>query len=210
MTPVRFRILVVATMMPALLLLSRPAAAHCDTMDGPVVKAAQLAIKRGDVTPILKWVPKTEEAQIRALFGRTLKVRSLSPEARELADNYFFETVVRVHRAGEGESFTGLKPSGTPIEPGIALADNAVATDSVDSLIRQVTSDVAEGIHLRFTRVQQASKHANDSVEAGRQYAAAYVEFIHYIEDIHKALSATSRPGHREAQEAEARLQSKE
>jgi uncharacterized protein DUF6448 len=208
MTALRFRILLVIAVMSALFLLPRPAAAHCDTMDGPVVKAAKVALKTGDVTPVLKWVPKTDEAQIRAAFERALKVRALSPEARELADNYFFETIVRVHRAGEGEPFTGLKPSGTEIEPGIALADNALDTGSVDTLVNQVTSEVAKGIRQRFTHVQETNKHASDSVEGGRRYVAAYVEFIHYIENIHQVFNGAASHA-REVHVAEADLQQK-
>lgn len=203
MKAVQFKNLLVAMLTFASLLLPRTAAAHCDTMDGPVVKAAQLALRTDDVTPVLKWVPKADEAQIRTLFERTLKVRALSPEARELADNYFFETLVRVHRTGEGEPYTGIKPSGTEVEPGIALADKSLDTGSVDALINEATSELAKGIRQRFTRVQQASKQANNSVEAGRQYVAAYVEFIHYIEGVHQTLSGPASHAHQEAQVAE-------
>lgn len=204
MKAVLFKTLLVVMLTFASLALPRTAAAHCDTMDGPVVKAAQAALRTGDVTPILKWVPKADEAQIRALFERTVKVRALSPEARELADNYFFETLVRVHRAGEGEPYTGLKPSGTEVEPGIALADKSLDTGSVDSLINEVTSEVAKGIRQRFTRVQEANKQANESVEAGRRYVATYVEFIHYVENIHQVLSGPASHAQHEAQVGEA------
>jgi len=200
MTAVTFRAVPVVIVMSAILLLPRFAAAHCDSMDGPVVNAAKLALKTSDVTPVLRWVPLAAEEQIRAAFEQTLNVRVLSPEAREFADNYFFETLVRVHRAGEGEAYTGLKPRGIEIEPGIALADNSLDMGSVDALIDQVKSDAAQGIRQRFTRAQETSKHANDSVEAGRQFVTAYVEFIHYVENIRQALS---RPVSQPLQEAE-------
>lgn len=198
------RMLVLATVVvSAVFSLPRSAAAHCDTMDGPVVKAAKLALATGDVTPVLKWVRQADELQIRTAFEHTLKVRALSPEARELADNYFFETLVRVHRAGEGEPYNGLKAVGTKVEPGIALADQAVDTGSVGSLTKEVASDLAEGIRQRFIRVQEANKHSNDNVESGRQFVAAYVEFIHYIENISEALTGPASHTHSEAQVAE-------
>lgn len=138
---------------------------------------------------MLKWVRPADEPSIRIVFGNTMKVRALSPEAREIADNYFFETLVRLHRAGEGEPYTGLKPAGTEVEAGIALADTALESGSPDELVRQVTAEVAQGIQQRFARVQQASKHAEESVSAGREYVAAYVEYIHYIENMHQAVS---------------------
>lgn len=196
-----FKTLLVVMLASASLVLPRTAAAHCDTMEGPVVKAAQLALKTGDVTPVLKWVPQADEAQIRAAFEQTLKVRALGQKAQALADNYFFETLVRIHRAGEGEPYTGVKPAGSGMEPGIALADQSLDTGSVDALIGEVTSDVAKGIRQRFTRAQEAGKHADESVEAGRRYVAAYVEYIHYVENIHEALSGTASHADHEAQQ---------
>ena len=38
--------------------------AHCDTLDGPVVKTARAALEKGDVTPILKWVTNEYETEI--------------------------------------------------------------------------------------------------------------------------------------------------
>jgi hypothetical protein len=186
------RLFAVAFIVSAALLLPRAASAHCDTMDGPVVTAAKLALKTSDVTPALKWVRKTDEPEIRVAFVRTLNVRSLSPEAREMADNYFFETLVRVHRAGEGEPYTGLKPAGTEVEPGVAAADKALKVGSADALVKQVTAEVASGIRQRFAHVQEASKDAELGVEAGRQYVAAYVEFIHYVENVHQAMTGTA------------------
>jgi hypothetical protein len=75
----------IATAILAVFLLPTRAFAHCDTMDGPVVTTAKLALKTGDVTPVLKWVPQADESQIRSAFERTLKVRAFSPEAREMA-----------------------------------------------------------------------------------------------------------------------------
>ena len=186
------RIFAVAFIVLAALLLPRAASAHCDTMDGPVVTAAKLALKTGDVTPVLKWVRKTDEPEIRVALVRTLNVRSLSPEARKMADNYFFETLVRVHRAAEGEPYTGLKPAGTEVEPGVAAADKALEVGSADALVKQVTAEVASGIRQRFAHVQEASKHAEQGVDAGRQYVAAYVEFIHHVENVHRAVTGTA------------------
>src|SRR5690349_7572698 len=115
-------------------LAPRPAAAHCDTLDGPVVKAARAALSRGDVRPVLAWVQPGDEAVVRAEFERAVAVRKLGPEARSLADTYFFETVVRLHRAGEGAPYTGLKPAGLEAPNAIAAADRAVDSGSADAL----------------------------------------------------------------------------
>ena len=176
-----------------LLALAAPSVgwAHCDTLDGPVVSEARTALDSGDVTPLLKWVRATDEADIRAAFERTRIVRQLSAEARELADTYFFETLVRIHRAGEGAPFSGLKPAGE-IDPAVALADEALETGSDEKLATAISGHVAEGVRERFQRAAAAKKHAGDSVDAGRAFVAAYVEFTHYVEGLHRAAVATT------------------
>ena len=95
------RILGGVALMTALGMVAPSLNAHCDTMNGPVVASARQALESGDLTPVLKWIPQTSEAEARAAFARTLQVRAASPAARELADFYFFETLVRLHRTGE-------------------------------------------------------------------------------------------------------------
>ena len=119
------RILTIITLMAGLSMVLPSLNAHCDTINGPVVVAARQALASGDLTPALKWIPKASEPELRAAFGRTMQVRAASPAARDLADSYFFETLVRLHRAGEGEPYTGLKPA-TEVDPAVAAADRAL------------------------------------------------------------------------------------
>ena len=180
---------------------ARPASAHCDTLDGPVVIDARAALAAEDVTPVLKWVQAEDEAEIRAAFDRTLAVRAAGGAALELADIWFFETLVRVHRAGEGAPYTGLKPAGA-VEPGIAAADLAIDTGSADGLVAALTEHLDEGVRHRFERVVAAREHAGHNVAAGRAYVAAYVDFIHYVEGLHVALAGPAHgpaPGGHEA-----------
>jgi hypothetical protein len=169
--------------------------AHCDTMDGPVVITAKAALEKGDVAPVLKWVQKAKEAEIKDAFAKTLAVRKQSPEAKELADRYFFETLVRVHRAGEGAPYTGLKPAGTEIEPGVVAADKALETGKVDELVKDMSDEIAHGIRERFARVQAAKKDADKNVAAGREYVEAYVGYVHYVEGLHEAAKSAAH-GH--------------
>lgn len=173
------------------------ASAHCDTLAGPVVMTAKIALEKGDVTPVLKWVKKENEGEIREAFKKALTVRSKGPEAKELADMYFFETLVRLHRAGEGAPYTGLKP-GEAVEPIIAEADKALESGSVDSLVKKISEAVASGIRERFTHAKETKKHADENVEAGREFVEAYVQFTHYVEWLY--LDATSPGAYHEEQ----------
>ena len=171
-----------------------PVLAHCDTLDGPVVVDARTALQKGEVTPVLKWVRKEAEGEIRSAFARTLAVRKLGTEAADLADRWFFETLVRIHREGEGAPYTGLKPAGTMVEPGIAAADRALEKGTVEDLVKVMTVQVAGGIRDRYARVAERKKTADKSVQAGREYVEAYVEFIHYVERLQE--DSTKPAGH--------------
>ncbi len=188
----------------SLALHARSADAHCDTLDGPVVKDSRVALDSKDVTPVLKWIPPDKEGEVREAFQHTLAVRALGPEARALADRSFFETLVRLHRAGEGESYTGLKPAGTRVDPGIEASDTALDTGSVDALATRLAKEVEQGLRRRYARAAEARKRAAQSVELGREYVAAYVEFMHYTERIlADATAEATHAGHREAAPSE-------
>jgi len=161
--------------------------AHCDTMDGPVVKAARKAIDTGNVRLVLAWVQKDDEAVIENAFKNTLAVRKLSPEARALADMYFFETLVRIHRAGEGAPYTGLKPSGANLGPVVPAADRAIETGSPDALVKMLTETVRKGGLERYKHVLSRKNYNQNDVAAEREYVKSYVEFVHYVEGIHMA-----------------------
>ncbi len=170
------------------LALPRLACGHCDTMDGPVIQAAKAALDQNNIVPVLKWVKPDGEAEVKTAFAKTLVVRTQSPEARELADRYFFETLVRVHRTGEGASFTGLKPAGTETEPGILAADKALESGTPEQLAKLVSEAAVAGIRQRFAEVREKKRHADESVEAGREFVAAYVDYVHYIERLHESI----------------------
>jgi hypothetical protein len=161
--------------------------AHCDGLDGPVVGAAQKALEMGNVNLVLIWVQKKDESEIKKAFQKTLAVRKLNPQAKELADTYFFETLVRIHRAGEGAPYTGLKPAGQDLGPAIPAADKALENGKVEPLVKLLTEAAQTGIREQFKQAIAKKKFKLDDVEAGREYIEAYVPFVHYVERLYEA-----------------------
>src|SRR5690348_8690252 len=147
----------------ALCLAAHPAAAHCDGVDGPVVKAARAALDRGDVRLALAWVGPGDEPAIRTEFERAVAVRKLGPEARTLADTYFFETLVRLHRAGEGAPYTGLKPAGRDLGPVIPAADRAMETGSAKEVVQLIVAAVRDGVERRLAEAIKGKEAAAKS-----------------------------------------------
>ena len=176
------------------LLLSGMAWGHCDTTGGPIIPEAKAALEKGDVTPTLKWVKKEHEAEDKTAFAKAVAVRSTGGEAKELADQYFLETLIRLHRAGEGAPFTGIKDE--PVEPIVAMADKSLVDGSIEEMIEKIAGHLGEAIGEKFHKAMEAQKDKDKSVEAGREFVEAYVTYVHYVEAVHAAIMSAGGEQH--------------
>ncbi|HSP07506.1 MAG TPA: DUF6448 family protein [Acidobacteriota bacterium] len=188
----KYRMLLLGVAIALALAVPRAAFAHCDTLDGPVVIAAKQALETGDVNRVLIWVQPADETEIRRAFEQTLAIRKLSVPAKDLADRYFFETLVRVHRAGEGAPYAGLKAAGSEVEPGITAADRSLENGNLDGVKNLLNDAMMHGLEERFRKVMSAKNYEKADLSAGRKYVESYVSFIHYVERIHAAVSSAS------------------
>jgi hypothetical protein len=177
------------------------ALAHCDGLDGPVVKAAQRALETRNPAFALIWVQEKDEREIQTVFERTLAVRELSPQAKELADRFFFETLVRVHRAGEGAPFTGLKPAGRDLGPAVPAADEAIRVGSVEPVLQLLTRAVQAGLREHFAEAMATKTFKSNDLAAGRAHVKAYVEFMHFVERLYES-TMNAPHGHFDESEA--------
>ena len=168
---------------------------HCDAMDGPVVKAAIEALEAEDVDLVLPFVKEDGESEVMKAFERAVRARK-SPEAREVADLYFFETVVRVHRAAEGAPYTGLKPAGLGEGPIIPVAEKAIGTGSADELIRVLSDFLAEEAKRRFEGVMALQTHARGPVPEAREYVEAMLGLEVWSHELYLAIQAPAHAGH--------------
>jgi len=172
---------------------------HCDSMDGPVVKAARLALETRNVNLVLPYVPKEGEAEVIRAFDRVLPLRA--DGAREIADLYFFETVVRIHRAGEGAPYTGLKPAGLSEGPVIPVAERAIETGSPDELVKVLTDIVRAETLKRFRRMNELQKHVDDSLDDAREYVEAMLGLQVWSHKLYKCALAEPHDEVREHEE---------
>jgi hypothetical protein len=166
---------------------------HCDSLDGPVVQAARRALSTDDVNLVLPWVQPGQESNIRQAFAQAKAVRTLNKDAEKLADTWFFETLVRIHRAGEGAPYEGLKPAGSDVGSGVLAADRAIVQGDLKMLQNALTTGIREGLQQRFMRVLQLKDYQPANVNAGREYVAAYVEFVHFVERLDETLKKVVR-----------------
>lgn len=168
---------------------------HCDSMDGPVVTAARQALDAGDVRLVLPYVPKDGEPEVVQAFERALPLHTEINGAKQVADLYFFETVVRVHRAGEGAPFTGLKPAGLDVGPVIPVAERAVETESPDELEQLLVNIVRTEVRKRFDHMVHLKKHAHHDVDAARAYVEAMLGLQVYSHQLYLRAIAEAHEG---------------
>ena len=101
---------------------------------------------------------------MRAAFTAVMPVRALGDQAQAVADRLFFKTVVRIHRAGQGAPYAGLKPAGTPVGPVIPIAEEAVATGSSERLTIYLTRVLQDELNKRLSAVSALAATKNKSV----------------------------------------------
>ena len=171
-----------ATALAVALLKPLRASAHCDTMDGPTAQDGLQALETGNIALALKWVSPSDEEELRAVYDKARTARDQGPAAREVADRWFVENLIRVHRAGEGASFSGVQPYGVPVDERVAAADAAIASGDLAPLEGLVPADRWAELERRFATVLERKEYDATDVVAGRSYIAAYVSFFKYAE----------------------------
>jgi hypothetical protein len=175
---------------------------HCDGIDGPVVTLARKALEAGNVNLVLPWVREQDEEEIRHAFEHAHSVRQLGAKAKTLADRHFFETLVRVHRAGEGAPYTGLKPAGRDLGPAIPAADRALDDGSIEKVVSLLCEAVRQGVHRHFHAAMSHKQFDVNDVVAGREYVEAYVPYIHYVERLWRDSTGAAHGHHAGREEA--------
>lgn len=168
---------------------------HCDSMDGPVVTVAKQALDAGNVKLILPYVPKDGEAEVIQAFEKVLPLHQQANGAKEVADQYFFETVVRIHRAGEGAAFTGLKPAGLDVGPVIPVAERAIETESCAELEQLLVGFVRTEIRKRFDHMLHLKHHAPESMDAARAYVEAMLGVQVYSHQLYLCTQSEAHEG---------------
>ncbi len=186
--------LTVVAVLAVFLLATVSAEAHCDAVDGPVAMAASKALGTKNVNLVLPYAPAEFEPELTAAFQQALVVRDKGPEARALADRYFMEVAVRLHRAGEKAPYLGLKPAGTDFGPAIPAAEKALESGTPDAPIKLLSEQLNHEIAARLGHAlskRAATKEPTTKVDvpAARERVSAELEFIGYVETVHLALT---------------------
>lgn len=158
------------------------ASAHCDHVEGPVIKAAKNAIAENNVNYILIWVQPADEVKLTKLFNEALPKIKAGDSATE---QKFYEDLVKIHRSGEGVEFDGvIKQVGAEIEPVIVAADAAIETGNLAVLHPYVikSQEFHDEVVRKYMIAMSMKNYDVNNLSAGRAYVTAYVNFMKFVE----------------------------
>lgn len=165
----------------------QPASAHCDSYDGPALIDAEKALETNNVDLILKWINADMEDEVVPLFHKTYSLKNGDKEIYEIVKKHFYETFIRLHREMEGAPFTGLKPAGTTAHITV-MSDKALETGEFEDLLNALNNHINSQLQEKFEKTEALYKVRNNSVEQGREYVEAYVDYTHALEAVHDVL----------------------
>ena len=173
----------------------QPASAHCDSFDGPALIDAEKALETNNVDLILKWINADMEDEVVPLFHKTYSMKNGDKEIYEIVKKHFYETFVRLHREMEDAPFTGLKPAGTTAHITV-MSDKALESGDFASLLKALNNHVNSQLQEKFDKTEALYKVKDNSVEQGRAYVEAYVDYTHSLEAVHDILSSGGGHSH--------------
>jgi hypothetical protein len=184
-----------------LLVVGPQAWAHCDSVDGPVAMAVRKALETGNVYLVLPYAPASAEQELQEAFAQARKVRVLGPEAQALADRSFLEAAIRLHRAGEGAAYTGLKPAGQDFGPVIPAAEHAVETGDLSRLKTVLVEEIEHALKERLAHVREAQRASREpasaaAVAGARERVSAELGFVTFAETLREAVHGKGAPHH--------------
>jgi hypothetical protein len=165
---------------------------HCDTRDGPVVTAAKKALETENLNYVLIWIPEESEEELKDIFERTLRARKAGEESQGVADDWFFENCIRLHRAGEGAPYNGMKPAGLSEGPIVPRAEKAIETGDPRETISFILKTIEEDLMHRFHHVMEKKTYDLNDVTAGREYIEAFIGWVVYSHHLYASVTGAT------------------
>ena len=184
---IKLTALAIVSVFATALFIPKTADAHCDRVNGPVAVAAREALATGELDPALIWVGQEQEAELETAFEKSLEIYNRDEAARKVAERYFMSTTVRLHREAEGMPFTGLKPAG-PAAEDIQVAEKALESGNLNPVTQMLAREIEKKTSHLYQQAMEAQSDKDKSVEAGREWADAYVRYVVFVHKLYQSI----------------------
>jgi hypothetical protein len=152
--------------------------------NGPVMRAAKMALETGNADHILIWVPEESENTLKNLLEKTCCERTTQRKARNHSIEWYLQTINRLHSEYYRPHDLNISTKTPEERKTILLVERACETGNFDEIatVMQITSD--EEIRQRFNDVLNKSNYDMDNIAAGRAYVSAFTDFIACINSL--------------------------
>ena len=155
-----------------------------DPHNGPVMRAAKMALETGNANYVLIWVSEKSENTLKNLLEKTYCERSSRKNLQNRAIDWYFETVNRFHLANKGALYTCLKPGGLDENPIVPKVERAIETGNFEKIIGVIPNTHAADVREHFHHVMDKRNYDLNNIAAGRAYVSAFFDFIGYVHNL--------------------------
>ncbi len=115
-------------------------------------------------------------------------------DAKEVADDWFFENTIRLHRAEKEHRTPGMKPAGLSEGPVVPRAEKAIETGDPKESIGFILKTVEDDLTHRFHHVMEKKKYDVNDVAAGREFIEAFIGWVVYSHHLYMSVTSADRP----------------
>ena len=157
--------------------------------NGPVMRAAKMALETGNANYILIWVPEESENTLKNLIEKTCCERSSRKNIQNLAINWYFQTVSRLKYANGWPHCPGMKSERSDEKPIVLMVERAIETGNIEEIIGVIPCTHAGDVRQRFHHVMDKRNYNVDNIADGRAYVSSFIDLIVYLNNLYTSIS---------------------
>jgi hypothetical protein len=158
-----------------------------DEMQGPVVKAAKMALETGNVNYILIWLPEESENTLKNLLEKTCCTRSSRMNMKNRAYDWYFEMVNRFFNIGRPRDNLTIR-GGLAEKPLDLKVDKAIESGNFEEIRDIIPVTHEADAKQRFLHVMNMRNYPVNNIAEGRAYVSAFFDFNRYMHDLYSGI----------------------
>lgn len=155
-----------------------------DVIQGPVVKAAKMALETGNVNYILIWLPEESENTLKNLLEKTCCKRSSRMNMQNQAYDWYFATVNRFFSTSRSYDYLKTQFGGLAEKPLVLKVDTAIESGNFEEIRDIIPITHEADAKQRFLHVMNMRNYPVNDIAAGRAYVSAFFDFNRYVHDL--------------------------
>ena len=152
--------------------------------NGPVRKAAEMALVTGDADYVLLWVLKESENTLKNLLEKTCCERNSQKYVQNNSPDWYFETVNRLFERSWKTDFSGRDSGGFDENPIVRMVQRAIESGEINELCRIVPQPERDDLMQRFIDLIHKRNYDLHNLAAGRAYVSAFLDFTGRVHNL--------------------------